>query len=74
VLKEALAFKRPLIFADSFFVNKPERVEMILFLMSLCLLVYNLDQRELRNSLKRAKTGVKSQICKLTDYHTLRFI
>jgi len=66
--------KDPLFFADSFFVKKPERVETILFLMSLCLLVYNLGQRELRNSLKRAKTGVKSQIGKLTDHPTLRWI
>jgi transposase len=66
--------KDPLFFADSFFVEKPERVETILFLMSLCLLVYNLGQRELRNSLKRAKTGVKSQIGKLTDHPTLRWI
>ena len=66
--------KDPLFFADSFFVEKPQRVETILFLMSLCLLVYNLGQRELRNSLKRAKTGVKSQIGKLTDHPTLRWI
>jgi transposase len=66
--------KDPLFFADSFFVEKPERVETILFLMSLCLLVYNLGQRELRNSLKRAQTGVKSQIGKLTDHPTLRWI
>ena len=42
--------------------------------MSLCLLVYNLGQRELRNSLKRAQTGVKNQIGKLTDHPTLRWI
>lgn len=66
--------KDPLFFADSFFVEKPERVETILFLMSLCLLVYNLGQRELRKSLKRAKTGVKNQVGKLTDRPTLRWI
>ena len=41
----------PQLFADSFFVKKPERVETILFIMSLCLLVYNLGQRELRKTL-----------------------
>ena len=41
----------PQFFADSFFVKKPERVETILFIMSLCLLVYNLGQRELRKTL-----------------------
>ena len=66
--------KDPLFFADSFFVEKPERVETILWVMSLCLLVYNLGQRELRKSLKRAKTGVKNQVGKLTDCPTLRWI
>jgi transposase len=59
-----------MLFADSFFVEKPERVETILFLMSLCLMVYNLGQRELRKSLKRAKTGVNNQVGKLTDSQT----
>ncbi len=66
--------KDPLFFTDSFFVENPERIETMLFLMSLCLLVYNLGQRELRNSLKRAKVGVKNQLGKLTSSPTLRWI
>ena len=66
--------KDPLFFADSFFVKNPERIETMLFLMSLCLLVYNLGQRELRNSLKRVKVGVKNQLGKLTSNPTLRWI
>jgi transposase len=66
--------KDPLFFADSFFVENPERVETMLFLMSLCLLVYNLGQRELRNSLKRAKIGIKNQLGKLTLTPTLRWV
>jgi transposase len=66
--------KDPMFFADSFFVEKPERVETILFLMSLCLMVYNLGQRELRKSLKRSHTGVNNQVGKLTDSPTLRWI
>jgi hypothetical protein len=42
--------------------------------MSLCLLVYNLGQRELINSLKRAKVGVKNQLGKLTGSPTFRWI
>ena len=61
-------------FADSLFVENPERIETMLFLMSLCLLVYNLGQRELRNSLKRAKIGIKNQLGKLTNNPTLRWI
>jgi transposase len=75
VCEKGFAFlKDPLFFADSFFVEKPERIETILFLMSLSLLVYNLGQRELRNALKRGKTGLKNQLDKLTDRPTLRWI
>ncbi len=75
VCEKGFAFlKDPLFFADSFFVEKPERIETILFLMSLSLLVYNLGQRELRNALKRGKTGLKNQLGKLTDRPTLRWI
>jgi hypothetical protein len=38
-----------LFFAHSLFVKNPERVvETIMMLMALCLLVYNLGQRQLR--------------------------
>lgn len=66
--------KGPLFFTDSFFVENTERIETMLFLMSLCLLVYSLGQRELRNSLKRAEIGVKNQLGKLTSRPTLRWI
>ena len=66
--------KTPLFFADSFYVNKVERIEGILWLMSICLLVYNLGQRQLRKQLKRVKHGVKNQLGKKTDRPTLRWI
>ncbi|MBD2359580.1 IS1634 family transposase [Tolypothrix sp. FACHB-123] len=66
--------KDPLFFTDSFFVENPERIETMLFLMSLCLLVYNLGQRQLRSELKRLKIGVKNQLGKLTMNPTLRWI
>lgn len=66
--------KDPLFFTDSFFVKNPERIETMLFFMSLCLLVYNLGQRELRNTLKRVKIGIKNQLGKLTSWPTLRWI
>jgi len=46
----------------------------MLFLMSPSLLVYSLGQRQLRNQLKAAKIGIKSQLGKLTDQPTLRWI
>ncbi|EAM48177.1 IS1634-like element ISCwa1 family transposase [Crocosphaera watsonii] len=66
--------KDPLFFTDSFFVEKPERIETMLFLMSLCLLIYNLGQRELRNCLKRVKKGINNQVEKVTLRPTLRWI
>lgn len=51
--------KDPLFFADSLFVKNPERVETMMMLMGLCLLVYNLGQRQLRSSLKTKKPQLK---------------
>lgn len=66
--------KDPLFFADSLFVKNPERVETMMMLMSLCLLVYNLGQRQLRIALKTQKTTVKNQLNKDTQSPTLRWI
>lgn len=66
--------KDPLFFADSLFLENPKRIETMLFLMSLGLLVYNLGQRQLRNSLKRIKVGIKNQLGKLTISPTLRWV
>jgi|SRR5919199_2493709 transposase len=72
--KGFIFLKDPLFFADIFFVETPEKVETMLFLMSLSLLVYNLSQRQLRNQLKATKTGFKNQLGKLTEQPTLRWI
>jgi transposase len=42
--------------------------------MGLCLLVYNLAQRKLREQLEITKKGVKNQVKKLTDRPTMRWI
>ena len=42
--------------------------------MSLCLLVYNPGQRELRKTLKRTNSAVKNQLGKLTNTPTLIWI
>ena len=66
--------KDPVFFADSLFVENPQRVETMLFVMTLCLLVYNLGKREIRKNLQRAKVGIKNQVDKLTNHPTLRRI
>ena len=66
--------KDPLFFTDSVFLKSPERIETMAMLMGLCLLVYSLGQRQLRLSLKEAKTGLKNQLGQLTARPTLRWI
>ena len=66
--------KDPLFFTDSVFLKTPERVEALAMVMGLCLLVYTLAQRQLRQRLKETKSGVKNQLDKLTNHPTLRWI
>ncbi len=66
--------KYPLFFTSSVFVKKPERVEAIGMIMGLCLLVYNLAQRKLRQQLSATNERVKNQVKKLTDKPTMRWI
>ena len=66
--------KDPLFFTSSVFVKKPERVEAIGMIMGLCLLVYNLAQRKLRQQLEATNEGVRNQVKKLTNKPTMRWI
>lgn len=66
--------KDPLFFTDSVFLKSPERVSALALLMGLCLLVYTLAQRQLRQTLKQAQSGLKNQLGKLTDSPTLRWV
>jgi transposase len=66
--------KDPLFFTDSIFINSPERVEALAMVMGLCLLVYTLGQRQLRQALQQAQLGIKNQLGKLTERPTLRWI
>jgi transposase len=43
--------KYPLFFTDSVFLKSPERIEALTLIMGLCLLVYTLGQRLLRQNL-----------------------
>ena len=66
--------KDPLFFADSVFLKSPQRIETMAMLIGLCLLVYTIGQRQLRQKLKECKTGLKNQLGKLTNTPTLRWI
>ena len=66
--------KDPLFFADSIFLKSPERIESMGMIMGLCLLVYTLAQRQIRNALKESKSTIKNQLGKATNRPTLRWI
>ena len=66
--------KDPLFFADSIFLKSPERIESLGMIMGLCLLVYTLAQRQIRNALKESKSTIKNQLGKATNRPTLRWI
>ncbi|MEG4472221.1 IS1634 family transposase, partial [Microcoleus sp. AT9_B5] len=66
--------KDPLFFTSSVFVKNPERVEAIGMIMGLCLLVYTLAQRKLRQQLSAINEGVRNQVKKLTNKPTMRWI
>lgn len=66
--------KDPLFFASSVFLKSPERIMALAFVMAVCLLVYNLGQRQLRQALQQAKQTVPNQLGKATQQPTLRWI
>ncbi len=66
--------KDPMFLADSIFLKSPERIQALALIMGLCLLIYNLGQRELRSALVRRGEMVKNQLGKETNSPTLRWI
>jgi transposase len=66
--------KDPLFFTSSIFLNTPQRVAAMAIVMGLCLLVYSLGQRALRQALETANQTVDNQVGKPTTKPTLRWI
>ena len=66
--------KDPLFFTSSVFVKSPRRVMALAMVMGLCLLVYSLAQRQLRQALQAADDGIPNQLGKLTGRPTLRWV
>ena len=66
--------KDPLLFTCSVFVKSSQRVEALVMVMALCLLVYCLAQRQLRQALEQAGKGIKNQVGKLTRRPTMRWV
>jgi transposase len=66
--------KDPLFFTSSVFLNTEERVAAVAMVMGLCLLVYSLGQRSLRQALACAKPTIDNQLGKPTAKPTLRWV
>jgi transposase len=66
--------KDPLFFTSSIFVKTPERVAALAMVMGLCLLVYTLGQRALREGLEATGATIRHQTGKQTARPTLRWI
>lgn len=66
--------KDPLFFTSSVFLNSPERVAALAMVMGLCLLVYSLGQRALRQALNQAKQTIHNQLGKPTASPTMRWV
>ena len=59
---------------DSVFLKKPERIEALMLIMTLCLMVYNVGEYRLREVLKKNEETVPNQVGKPTQKPTLRMI
>jgi transposase len=66
--------KDPLFFTSSVFLKSPQRVAALAMVMGLCLLVYSLGQRKLRQTLSQSKQSLKNQLKQPTQTPTLRWI
>jgi transposase len=66
--------KDPLFFTSSVFLNSTKRVAALAMVMGLCLLVYSLGQRKLRQSLLIASQTLPNQLDKPTATPTLRWV
>lgn len=66
--------KDPLFFTSSVFLKNPQRVAALAMIMGLCLLVYTLAQRALRQALAEEEETVNNQVGKPTPTPTIRWI
>ncbi len=66
--------KDPWFVASNFFVKKPERVEALTFLMTLCLTVYAALEHKLRKELAQANESIPNQVGKESSMPTARWV
>ncbi|CDN14681.1 hypothetical protein RintRC_2429 [Richelia intracellularis] len=61
-------------FTSTVFLNSRKRVAALAMVMGLCLLVYSLGHRALRQSLKRGSQTIQNQLAKPTVTPYLRWV
>jgi transposase len=66
--------KDPRFSVDSFFLKTPKRIGALMMVMTLCLVVYNYAQYQLRESLKKQDDVVPNQLGKPVKNPTARWI
>ncbi|MEB3310987.1 MAG: IS1634 family transposase, partial [Snowella sp.] len=66
--------KDPMFFTSSVFLKSPNRIAALGLIMALCLLVYNLGQRQLRQALAQQTETIPNQLGKPTSSPTLRWV
>ena len=66
--------KDPWFVASSFFVKKPERLEALVFIMTLCLTVYAALEYKIRQKLEHEAQSIPDQLGKPTSKPTTRWV
>ncbi len=66
--------KNPDFLADTLFLKSPQRIAALMMVMTLCLMVYNLAQFQVRAKLKAGAHTLPNQLGKPTSTPTLRWI
>jgi transposase len=66
--------KDPLFFASSVFLKSPKRVAAVAMVMGLCLLIYALGERSLREALAQGGGSIRHQRGKPTQRPTMRWV
>ena len=66
--------KDPAFEIDSFFLKSPERIGALMMIMTLCLMVYNLAQYQVRQCLKENNETLPNQLGKPVKNPTMRWL
>jgi transposase len=66
--------KDPWFMVDSVFLKSAKRIEALMMIMTLCLLVYNVSQYQLREALKNSNKTIPNQLNKQVKNPTIRWI